>query len=144
MAITTHRYANGLVDVSAGRVSREIFVNEAIYGEESEQVFNRAWLFVGHESQIPKPGDYFVSCMGEESVLLCRDREGGIHVFLNSCRHRGMKVCRYDEGNTQVFTCPYHGWSYATDGKLVGVPFFKEAYHGTLDRSKWGLVEVVQ
>ena len=67
--------------------------------------------------------------MGEESVILCRDRAGKVHVFLNSCRHRGMKVCRYDEGNTPVFTCPYHGWSYGTDGKLVGVPYFREAYH---------------
>ena len=56
-----------------------------------------------------------------------------IHSFLNSCRHRGMKVCRYDEGNTPVFTCPYHGWSYATDGRLVGVPYFKAAYHEKLD-----------
>ncbi len=140
----TQGYTPGLVDLATGQISREIFVNETIYQQELEQVFARAWLFVGHESQILKPGDFFVSGMGEESVLLCRDREGEIHVFLNSCRHRGMKVCRYDEGNTQVFTCPYHGWSYATDGKLVGVPFFKEAYHGTLDRSKWGLVEVAQ
>jgi phenylpropionate dioxygenase-like ring-hydroxylating dioxygenase large terminal subunit len=137
-------YTPGLVDLASGQISREIFVNETIYQQELEQVFARAWLFVGHESQIPKPGDYFVSCMGEESVLLCRDREEKMHVFLNSCRHRGMKVCRYDEGNTPVFTCPYHGWSYATDGKLVGVPFFKEAYHGELDKSKWGLVEVAQ
>ena len=49
-----------------------------------------------------------------------------------------MKVCRYDEGNTPVFTCPYHGWSYAADGQLVGVPYFKEAYHGKLDKSQWG------
>ncbi len=55
-----------------------------------------------------------------------------------------MKVCRYDEGNTTVFTCPYHGWSYGTDGRLVGVPFFREAYHSKLDRAKWGLVEVAQ
>ena len=74
--------------------------------------------------------------MGEESVILCRDRAGAVHVFLNSCRHRGMKVCRYDEGNTTVFTCPYHGWSYGTDGALVGVPFFREAYHSTLDRAQ--------
>ena len=60
--------------------------------------------------------------MGEESVILCRDRANTIHVFLNSCRHRGMKVCRYDEGNTPVFSCPYHGWSYSTDGNLVSVP----------------------
>lgn len=138
------RFANGLVDTRKGIISREIFVSEEVYQEEQERVFTRAWLFVGHESQIAKPGDYFVSAMGEESVILCRDREGKVHVFLNSCRHRGMKVCRYDEGNTPVFTCPYHGWSYATDGKLVGVPFYKDAYHEKLDKSQWGLVEVAQ
>src|SRR5712691_5825547 len=140
----TTGYRSGLVDLASGQISREIFVNEEIYAEEQEKIFARSWLFVGHESQIPNPGDFFVSCMGEESVLLCRDRAGDVHVFLNSCRHRGMKVCRYDEGNTTVFTCPYHGWSYGTDGRLVGVPFFREAYHSTLDRSKWGLVEVAQ
>ncbi|MCH8281737.1 MAG: Rieske 2Fe-2S domain-containing protein, partial [Chloroflexi bacterium] len=138
------RYANGLVDLKAGHISREIFVNGDIYQQEQEQIFARCWLFVGHESQVSKPGDYFVSCMGEESVILCRDRQSQLHVFLNSCMHRGMKVCRYDEGNTPVFTCPYHGWSYATDGKLVGVPYFKDAYHEKLDKSKWGLVEVAQ
>src|SRR6266566_4683516 len=137
-------YRPGLVDMAAGQISREIFVNEEIYQEELERLFARVWMFVGHESQIAKPGDYFVSGMGEESVILCRDRRGEIHVFLNSCRHRGMKVCRYDEGNTTVFTCPYHGWSYGTDGKLAGVPFFREAYHERLDRSQWGLVEVAQ
>src|SRR5207248_2973689 len=137
-------YRTGLVDLETGQISREIFVNEAIYQEELERVFARAWLFVGHESQIPSPGDFVVSGMGEESIILCRDRRGEVHVFLNSCRHRGMKVCRYDEGNTAVFTCPYHGWSYGTDGRLVGVPFFREAYHSTLDRAQWGLVEVAQ
>ena len=141
---TQTKYVDGLVDLKNGQISREIFVNEEIYQEEQEQVFTRSWLFVGHESQVPKPGDYFVSCMGEESVILCRDRVGQLHVFLNSCRHRGMKVCRYDEGNTPVFTCPYHGWSYATDGKLAGVPYFKDAYQEKLDKSKWGLVEVAQ
>ena len=130
----------GLVDVDKGIVSREIFVNEEVYRQEQERMFARAWLFVGHESQITRPGDYLVSSMGEESVILCRDRAGRIHVFLNSCRHRGMKVCRYDEGNTVEFTCPYHGWSYATDGALVGVPFAKDAYGEHLDRSRWGLV----
>ncbi|HVH74038.1 MAG TPA: Rieske 2Fe-2S domain-containing protein, partial [Stellaceae bacterium] len=98
-------YRKGLVDTAKGEISREIFVDEAIYREEQERLFARAWLFVGHESQIPQPGDFAVSCMGEESVILCRDRVGQIHVFLNSCRHRGMKVCRYDEGSTTVFTC---------------------------------------
>src|SRR6516164_3973127 len=122
-----------LVDVERGIISREIFVSDEIYRQELKRVFARAWLFIGHESQIPKPGDYLTSSMGEESVILCRDRAGRVRVFLNSCRHRGMKVCRYDEGNTPLFTCPYHGWSYGTDGKLVGVPYFREAYHESLD-----------
>src|SRR5205814_4813750 len=133
-----------LVDVERGIISREIFVNEDIYRQEQEQIFARAWLFVGHESQIPKPGDYVVSSMGEESVILCRDRAGHLRVFLNSCRHRGMKVCRYDAGNTVDFQCPYHGWSYGTDGALVGVPFAKDAYGAQLDRWRWGLIAVAK
>ena len=132
----------GLVDRQRGMVSREIFVNPDIYAEEQERIFTRAWLFVGHESQVAKPGDFFVSSMGEESVILCRDRAGELHIFLNSCMHRGMKVCRYDEGNTPIFTCPYHGWSFATDGALVGVPFYKDAYHEELDKSQWSLIRV--
>src|SRR5688572_20040256 len=87
--------------------------------------------------------------MGEESVILTRDRQGKIHVLLNTCMHRGMKVCRYDEGNTPVFSCPYHGWSYSTDGNLVsvpgaliGVPGFASMYHGELKKEEWGLYEV--
>ena len=144
MAAITQPSFRHIVDLDAGQIGREIFVDADIYRQEQELIFARSWLFVGHESQIPKPGDFFVSCMGEESVILCRDREGEIHIFLNSCTHRGMKVCRYDEGNTPVFSCPYHGWSFATDGKLVGVPFFKDAYQGGLDKAQWGLVEVAQ
>ena len=132
------------VDADKGTVSREIFVAPEVYERELEQVFARAWLLIGHESQIRKPGDYFVSRMGEESVIMTRDRQGEVHVFLNSCMHRGMKVCRYDEGNTPVFTCPYHGWLYALDGSLVGVPYFKEAYHSELKKEEWGLREVAQ
>jgi nitrite reductase/ring-hydroxylating ferredoxin subunit len=130
-----------LVDVERGIVSREVFVNQDVYAEEQEKVFAHTWLFVGHESQVGKPGDYFSSYMGEDPVVLTRDRQGRIHVFLNSCRHRGMKVCRYDEGNTPVFTCPYHGWSYGLDGSLVGVPRFNDGYYGELDKREWGLAE---
>ncbi len=72
----TRGYRPGLVDLATGQISREIFVNDDIYAEEQERVFARSWLFVGHESQIPNPGDFFVSRMGEESVILCRDRAG--------------------------------------------------------------------
>ena len=70
-----HHSIKRLVDVKTGLISREIFVDEAIYQQEQERVFARIWLFVGHESQVPKPGDYFVSCMGEESVILTRDSQ---------------------------------------------------------------------
>lgn len=137
------------VDADEGIISREIFVSPDVFEQELEQVFARTWLFVGHESQIPEPGDFFASRMGTESVLLTRSSDGEIHVLLNSCRHRGMKVCRYDEGNTFDFVCPYHGWSYSTDGSLVsvagelfGVPHYRAGYGGQLDRSQWGLVPV--
>lgn len=133
-----------LIDLDNGVISREIFRSQEIFEQELERVFARAWLFVGHETQVPNPGDYFVSAMGDESVILTRDRSGKIHVLLNTCRHRGMKVCRYDEGNGLQFTCPYHGWSYGIDGKLVGVPYFTEAYRERLDKAEWGLIEVAQ
>ena len=131
-----------MMDLAAGTVDREIFTSPEIHRQELEKLFARSWLFVGHESQVPKPGDFFVSRMGDESVILCRDGTGSLHVFLNSCRHRGMKVCRYEQGNTSLFVCPYHSWSYTTDGKLQGVPQYRALYEGTLNREEWGLVEV--
>jgi phenylpropionate dioxygenase-like ring-hydroxylating dioxygenase large terminal subunit len=116
-------------------------VNEDIYREEQERIFCKSWLFIGHESQIPNTGDYFTSRMGEESVVMVKDQAGKVRVFLNSCRHRGMKVCRYDEGNTRVFTCPYHGWGYGLNGALIGVPRYADAYFGELDRPQFGLLE---
>lgn len=131
-------------DIDNGIVSREIFVSPEVYRQELEHLFTRAWLFVGHESQIPEPGDFFTSRMGEESVILVRDKAGEIHVFLNSCRHRGMKVCRYESGNTSLFTCPYHSWTYTTDGRLRGVPLYKSLYDGVLEREDWSLIEVAK
>lgn len=140
-----------LVRADEGLVSRSIFVDEEIFQQELKQIFSRAWLFVGHESLVPKPDDYFVSRMGTESVILTRDRQGQIQVMLNSCAHRGMKLCRYDHGNNRTFTCPYHGWSFSTDGKLVekpgelvGVPGHATHYKGELDKKQWGLKTVAQ
>ena len=138
------RALRSLCDLDNGLISREIYVNEDIYHQELEQVFRRAWLLIGHESQVPNPGDFVISRMGEEEVILTRDRKNQLHVFLNTCRHRGMKVCRYDDGNTLIFTCPYHGWSYDTDGRLVGVAYYDVAYQGNLDKNEWGLHEVAQ
>lgn len=138
-----------LVNMQEGTVGREIFVDEEVYKQELERIFTRAWLFVGHESMIRNPDDFVTSRMGGDSVILTRDRQGKIHVLLNTCMHRGMKLCRYDQGNTRAFTCPYHGWSYSTDGKivevpgeLVGVPGFATHYKSQLDKPKWGLIRV--
>ena len=139
--------AKSFVDFEKGLISREIFIKEEIYQRELEQVFARTWLFIGHESQIPNPGDFCLSKMGEESVILTRDTQGEIHVLLNTCRHRGAAVCRYDRGNSKTFYCPFHGWTYSIDGSLVdtpggllGVPHYETAYHGKLDKSQWGLI----
>ncbi len=130
-----------LVDSEKGLVDRRIFADPYLYELELERVFGRSWLFVGHESQIAKQNDFAANYMAEDPVLITRDAKGNIHTFLNMCRHRGNRICRADQGNAPSFMCTYHGWTFSTDGKLVGVPGFKEAYFEELDRSKWGLVE---
>ncbi|HMS05463.1 MAG TPA: aromatic ring-hydroxylating dioxygenase subunit alpha [Burkholderiaceae bacterium] len=133
-----------MIGTERGVIDRAIFTDQQIFNEEMERVFTRSWLFVGHESLIPKPGDYFTSRMGIEPVILTRDKKGKIHVFLNSCRHRGMKVAQYDHGNTQLFTCPYHSWSFTTEGKLFGVPQYKNLYEDCLNKDEWSLIEVAK
>jgi len=131
-----------LVNLKEGLVSRRIFFSEAIYRRELERIFARSWLFLAHESQIPSPGDYVTTYMGEDPVVVWRDSQGKVGAFLNSCRHRGMKVCRTDGGNAAAFRCSFHGWTYGNDGRLIGVPYFNEGYRGELDRERWGLLEV--
>jgi phenylpropionate dioxygenase-like ring-hydroxylating dioxygenase large terminal subunit len=132
--------ASDLIDLEAGTLNREIFSSEEIFQRELERVLAPAWSYVGHTSQIPDKGDFFLSRCGTEAVIVARGRDGTVRVMLNSCRHRGMPVCRYDAGNTSSFVCSYHGWSYAIDGALDGVPR-KERYQGRLECEKWGLVQ---
>ncbi len=133
-----------LVDLKRGLISRRVYVDQEIYEQELEQVFARNWCFLAHEAQVPNPGDFVSSYIGEDPVLVVRDSRGKINAFLNTCRHRGMRVCRADHGNAAAFTCTYHGWTYGNDGKLVGVPGYKEYYYEELDMEQWGLVPVAQ
>jgi len=135
---------NQLVDADRGRISRRIFIEPEIYEQELRQIFARCWLYLCHDSQIPHPGDFFTTYMGEDPVLVVRDSDAKVHAFLNVCRHRGNRLCRADAGNAASFTCAYHGWTYRNDGQLTGVPYLKEAYHDELDRERWGLVTVAQ
>jgi nitrite reductase/ring-hydroxylating ferredoxin subunit len=136
--------AQELVDTARGLVSRKIFVDQDVYEEELARIFGRCWLYLGHETQLPEAGDYFTTYMAEDPVVVTRDAHGEIRAFLNSCRHRGMRVCRSEAGNSSFFRCTYHGWTYSNDGKLAGVPRYRTGYREQLDRDQWGLVEVGQ
>lgn len=135
--MTTHDHA--FVDEARTTIDRSIFSDPETHRKELARIFSRSWLFLAHEGQFQKPGDFFTTYMGADSVIVSRQRDGAYRVLLNSCRHRGMRVCRFDRGNANVFTCPYHGWSYGTDGSLVSVPEAEAAYDGALDQSSWGL-----
>jgi phenylpropionate dioxygenase-like ring-hydroxylating dioxygenase large terminal subunit len=129
-----------LVDAEKGTVDRSIFSADEIYQLELERIFARAWNFMAHESQVPNPGDFFQTYIGEDRMIVVRDKEGGVQVLLNTCRHRGNAVCRAEEGHATSFMCTYHGWTYDLKGRLVGVPGFKDYYHEDLNREEWGLV----
>ncbi|MGE0059287.1 MAG: SRPBCC family protein [Dehalococcoidia bacterium] len=132
------------VDKDSATVDRRIFTDQAIYEMELERIFARAWNFMCHESQIPNPGDFFATTIGEDRVLCVRDNQGNAQVLVNSCRHRGNAVCRAEEGHASSFMCTYHGWTFDLEGKLVGVPGFKEVYHEELDRENWGLIKAAK
>ena len=136
--ITTEK----LVDLKRGLISRRIYSDPVLYRQELDRIFHHCWLCVGHDSMLPAPGDYITNYMGEDQVIVWRDLHGSIHVFLNTCTHHGNRLCLYDIGRAASVTCSYHGWTFNSEGKLTGIPFFNEAYLGDLDRGKWGLIEV--
>ena len=134
---------SGLVDAQAGLLDRAVFTDEQIYRQEQRRIFAASWLFLAHTDQFHKPGDFFTTYMGEDPVIVTMDKNHRIRAYLNSCRHRGARVCRADLGATRNFTCTYHGWSYDLEGKLVSVPN-RGGYPDSFSTADWGLVEVPQ
>jgi len=119
-----------LEDVRRGMIPAHIYNDDEIFVLEKERLFSRSWLFVAHESEVPQAGDYVVRRVLEDSFIIVRDEKGEVRAMFNMCLHRGMQVCRAEMGNASHFRCPYHGWSYRNDGRIVGLPFHKEAYGG--------------
>jgi phenylpropionate dioxygenase-like ring-hydroxylating dioxygenase large terminal subunit len=108
--------------VQPDRVHRAVYTDPEIFELEMSRIFGRAWLILGHESQVARPGDYFTTVMGREPVIVTRGEDGRLHVLVNRCTHRGSAVCVEPAGQARDFVCPYHGWRFGLDGGLNFVP----------------------
>ncbi|WP_299417192.1 aromatic ring-hydroxylating dioxygenase subunit alpha [uncultured Sulfitobacter sp.] len=117
--------------VEPHQVHRDVYINQDVYTLEMRHVFTNAWVFVGHESQTPTKGDYFATQIGDQPVIQVRHKADEVHVLYNRCPHKGTKIVIDRQGNTgKFFRCPYHAWSFKTDGCLLAIPL-KKGYEGT-------------
>ena len=121
--------------VEPDRVHRRVYTDPALFALEMERIFGRVWVFVGHDSQVPAPGDWVRTRLGPHDVVMSRHSDGTVRVLRNRCAHRAMTVCVHPRGGGKRLVCPYHGWSYDTDGTLIGVPHPS----GYADPSKAGM-----
>jgi p-cumate 2,3-dioxygenase alpha subunit len=126
------------------RVHRDTMTSPEIFREEVERIFGHSWLYVGHESEVAAPGDYVRRPVGGRPVFMVRGaKSGNVHVFHNTCTHRGAVVCRHKSGNAKVFQCFYHAWTFDSEGRLTGVPD-RDAYGEKLDFAQLGLRPVAR
>lgn len=131
--------------VQPDRVHRRVYTDPEVFEAEMARIFGRAWLYVGHESQAARPGDFFATRLGTQPVVMVRHDDGAIHVLHNRCAHRGPKVVNAETGNARQFRCCYHGWTYATDGRLIDAPYSKDNFGGhDLDPQRYGLAPVAR
>src|SRR5947207_3932068 len=98
------------------------FVSSEIFAEELAKIFATRWVLVGHQSQLAEPGDYFLAEVAGESLIVAKDQRSTIRGFYNVCRHRGARLCEEQNGHAAAIQCPYHAWTYALDGRLLGAP----------------------
>ena len=117
--------------VQGHQVHRDIYTSEEVYRLEMKHLFRNAWIFVGHDSLTPNKGDYYTSQVADQPVIQVRHSDGEIYVLYNRCPHKGTKIAIDRQGNTgKFFRCPYHAWSFKTDGCLLAIPL-KKGYEGT-------------
>lgn len=127
--------------VQADRVHTSMYTDAQLFDAELEKIFYSTWIWVAHDSEIPDNGSYKTTYVGKQPVIVVRDRKKDVHVLLNRCRHRGATVCEHKKGKTNSFVCPYHGWGYALDGSLRGVPH-PESYGDCIDKAELPLVSL--
>lgn len=120
------------------RVHRSLMTSPEVFRQEYDRIFSQCWIYVGHESEIEKPGDYLRRVVAGRPLIFLRDSGGKVRVFFNSCTHRGATICRQDSGNTRAFQCFYHAWTFDTQGQLVTVPD-EDGYSPCFDRSERAL-----
>ena len=103
------------------RVDRDIFTDPELFDLEMRHIFEGNWVYLAHESQIANPNDYFTTYIGRQPILIARNRAGELNAFINACSHRGAMLCRHKRGNKGAYTCPFHGWTFNNNGKLLKV-----------------------
>ncbi len=125
------------------RVHRDVFRDPEVFDWEMRHIFEATWIFLGLESQVPLAHDYMTTFIGRHPVVVSRDDKGGLHCFINSCRHRGAKVCHRAFGNRKYHVCQYHGWSYDSSGCNVHLKDREQAaYPPSFDKDDHDLVKV--
>jgi Rieske 2Fe-2S family protein len=110
----------------AETLPQRYFVSAEIFAEELQKIFATNWVLVGHQSQLAGPGDYFLADVAGESLIVTKDQRSTIRAFYNVCRHRGARLCEEQNGHGATIQCPYHAWTYALDGRLLGAPHMDE------------------
>jgi phenylpropionate dioxygenase-like ring-hydroxylating dioxygenase large terminal subunit len=117
--------------VEADRVHRDVYIDPEVFQLEMERLWSRTWIYIGHTSQVPQPGDFITADIAAKPIILVRHTDGKVRVLMNRCAHKGTKVVYDFAGNTgKTFRCPYHAWTYRTDGSLIQIPL-KQGYDGT-------------
>ncbi|MDA3627411.1 aromatic ring-hydroxylating dioxygenase subunit alpha [Saccharopolyspora oryzae] len=124
--------------VAGDRVAGRLYTDPEIFEQELTKIFERTWVWVAHESELPGPGTFKSTYVGKQPVIVTRDRKGELRTLLNRCRHRGASLCEKPSGKANGFTCPYHAWSYGLNGQLRGIPY-PDGYEGVVDKSELSL-----
>jgi Rieske 2Fe-2S family protein len=110
----------------AKTLPQRYFVSPDVFEQEQEKIFSKQWMLVGHQSQLKKSGDFFLATIAGESLIVVRDQKSEIRAFYNVCRHRGTRLKEDACGHASTIQCPYHAWTYALDGRLIGAPHMDE------------------